>query len=127
MLKELSWYIENDRFTGIVEEIESKAQQYSQALLTGTAIEAAREEFRRICQWHVEKSGYKTSKDSFINPDLEFFDGANINREALNTFEKEIIKAHMYQKHLWEFMGTTGCMTSRQVDELIVDEFIVDE
>ena len=127
MLKELSWYIENDRFTGIVEEIESKAQQYSQALLTGTAIEAAREEFRRICQWHVEKSGYKTSKDSFINPDLEFFDGANINREALNTFEKEIIKAHMYQKHLWEFMGTTGCMTIISQSAMKEDGFVYEQ
>ena len=127
MLKELSWYIENDRFTGIVEEIESKAQQYSQALLTGTAIEDAREEFRRICQWHVEKSGYKTSKDSFINPDLEFFDGANINREALNTFEKEIIKAHMYQKHLWEFMGTTGCMTIISQSAMKEDGFVYEQ
>lgn len=127
MLKELSWYIENDRFTGIVEEIEAKAQQYSQALLTGTAIEAAREEFRRICQWHVEKSGYKTSKDSFINPDLEFFDGANINREALNTFEKEIIKAHMYQKHLWEFMGTTGCMTIISQSAMKEDGFVYEQ
>ena len=127
MLKELSWYIENDRFTGIVEEIESKAQQYSQALLTGTATEDAREEFRRICQWHVEKSGYKTSKDSFINPDLEFFDGANINREALNTFEKEIIKAHMYQKHLWEFMGTTGCMTIISQSAMKEDGFVYEQ
>ena len=111
MLQELSWYIETDRFTGIVAEIEAKAQKYRSALLTGNGVEESREEFRHLCQWHMEKSGYKTEEDSFINPDIEFFDGVNINREALNTFEKEIIKAHLYQKHLWEFMGTTGCMT----------------
>ena len=111
MLQELSWYIETDRFTGIVAEIEAKAQKYRSALLTGNGVEESREEFRHLCQWHMEKSGYKTEDDSFINPDIEFFDGVNINREALNTFEKEIIKAHLYQKHLWEFMGTTGCMT----------------
>ena len=32
-------------------------------------------------------------------------------KETFNEIEKEIIKAHMYQKHLWEFMGTTGNMT----------------
>ena len=111
MLQELSWYIETDRFTGIVAEIEAKAQKYRSALLTGNGVEESREAFRHLCQWHMEKSGYKTEDDSFINPDIEFFDGVNINREALNTFEKEIIKAHLYQKHLWEFMGTTGCMT----------------
>lgn len=44
---------------------------------------------------------------------MEFFNGQEINRDALNSFEKEIIKAHMYQKHLWEFMGTTGSIKNR--------------
>ena len=34
MLKELSWYIETNRFTNIVEEIEEKAAAYSEALKT---------------------------------------------------------------------------------------------
>ena len=112
MLKELSWYIETNRFSEIVKEIEEKAENYSQALtLQDERVEKIREEFRSLCQWHIEKSGYKTEETSYINVDTEFFNGANINREALDTFEKEIIKAHMYQKHLWEFMGTTGNMT----------------
>ena len=112
MLKELSWYIETNRFSEIVKEIEEKAENYSQALtLQDGRVDELREEFRSLCQWHIEKSGYKTEETSYINVDTEFFNGANINREALDTFEKEIIKAHMYQKHLWEFMGTTGNMT----------------
>ena len=112
MLKELSWYIETDRFTKIVEEMEAKAKAYSEALKAGSEDrEELREDLRAYCQWHMEKSGYKTDEVPYINIDLEFFNGNEINREALNTFEKEIIKAHMYQKHLWEFMGTTGSMT----------------
>lgn len=112
MLKELSWYIESNRFTDIVQEIESLAENYCQALETGNErTEEIREEFRTLCQWHIEKSGYKVEGTSFIDVDTEFFNGETINREALNTFEKEIIKAHLYQKHLWEFMGTTGNMT----------------
>lgn len=112
MLKELSWYIETNRFTDIVEEMEEKAAAYSNALKADSGDkEERREELRSLCQWHMEKSGYKAEAVPYINVDLEFFNGDEINRPALNTFEKEIIKAHMYQKHLWEFMGTTESMT----------------
>ena len=91
MLKELSWYIESNRFTDIVQEIESLAENYCQALETGNErTEEIREEFRTLCQWHIEKSGYKVAGSSFIDVDTEFFNGETINREALNTFEKEI-------------------------------------
>ena len=112
MLKELSWYIETNRFTNIVEKIEEKATAYSDALKADSDNkDELREDLRAYCQWHMEKSGYKTESVPYINIDLEFFNGQEINRDALNLFEKEIIKAHMYQKHLWEFMGTTGSMT----------------
>ena len=112
MLKELSWYIEKNRFTEITEEIEEKAEAYRQSVADGQDdSDQRREEFRRLCQWHMEKSGYRNSDSSFIDVDSEFLSGSEINRKALDTFEKEIIKAHMYQKHLWEFMGTTGTMT----------------
>lgn len=112
MLKELSWYIETNRFTNIVGEIEEKAAAYSEALRTDAENrEELRDDLRELCQWHMEKSGYRTESVSYINIDMEFFNGHEINRAALDTFEKEIIKAHMYQKHLWEFMGTTGSMT----------------
>ena len=112
MLKELSWYIKTNRFTNIVEKIEEKATAYSEALKADSDNkDELREDLRACCQWHMEKSGYKTESVPYINIDLEFFNGQEINRAALNSFEKEIIKAHMYQKHLWEFMGTTGSMT----------------
>ena len=112
MLKELSWYIESNRFSEIVQQLEDKAAEYSRVLVSDPdKAEEAKEELRSLCQWHMEKSGYRNEESSFIDIEKEFFDGANLNREAFNTFEKEIIKAHMYQKHLWEFMGTTGSMT----------------
>ena len=112
MLKELSWYIENNRFTDIVEEIEEKAEAYRHSMANALDDSGLRrEEFRQLCQWHMEKSGYRSEDSSFIDIDSEFLDGSEIKRKALDTFEKEIIKAHMYQKHLWEFMGTTGTMT----------------
>ncbi|MDD7458679.1 MAG: hypothetical protein PUK78_02095 [Spirochaetales bacterium] len=112
MLKELSWYIEKNRFTDIVEEIEEKAEAYRHSMADALDDSGLRrEEFRQLCQWHMEKSGYRNEDSSFIDIDSEFLDGSEINRKALDTFEKEIIKAHMYQKHLWEFMGTTGTMT----------------
>ena len=114
MLKELSWYIKTNRFTNIVEKIEEKATAYSEALKADSDNkDELREDLRACCQWHMEKSGYKTESVPYINIDLEFFNGQEINRAALNSFEKEIIKAHMYQKHLWEFMGTTGSIKNR--------------
>ena len=125
MLKELSWYIETNRFTNIVEEIEEKAAAYSEALKTDSENkEELRDDLRTLCQWHMEKSGYKTESVPYINIDLEFFDGHDINRAALSTFEKEIIKAHMYQKHLWEFMGTTGSMTAISKTAMRQDGFV---
>lgn len=112
MVKELSWYIESGRFAAIVDDIEEKALAYEDSLRNKTdSITECREEFRELCQWHVEKSGYKNCNESFVSVDDEFFTGNVLNRKALETFEKEIIKAHMYQKHLWEFMGTTGGLT----------------
>ena len=125
MLKELSWYIETNRFTNIVEEIEEKAAAYSEALkMDSENKEELRDDLRTLCQWHMEKSGYKTESVPYINIDLEFFDGHDINRAALSTFEKEIIKAHMYQKHLWEFMGTTGSMTVISKTAMRQDGFV---
>ena len=65
MLKELSWYIETNRFSEIVKEIEEKAENYSQALtLQDGRVDELREEFRSLCQWHIEKSGYKKEDTS---------------------------------------------------------------
>lgn len=112
MIQELAWYIESGRFTGIVEELEEKAASYAASLAAGSKDADERgEEFRELCRWHMKKSGFRADEAETMDIEEEFFDGAELNREALNRFEKEVIKAHMYQKHLWEFMGTTGSMT----------------
>lgn len=112
MIQELAWYIESGRFTGIVEEIEEKASSYA-ALLAAKSKDADErgKEFLTLCRWHMKKSGWRADEAETMDIEAEFFDGAEVKREALNRFEKEVIKAHMYQKHLWEFMGTTGSMT----------------
>ena len=67
MLKELSWYIETNRFTNIVEEIEEKAAAYSEALKTDSENkEELRDDLRTLCQWHMEKSGYKTESVPYL-------------------------------------------------------------
>ncbi len=127
MIREISWYLEKNRFSDIVNDLETKAEAYAASLIENKKdSEKLREEFRQLCQWHMEKSGYRSAESNFINVDLEFFNGADVNKEALHTFEKEIIKAHMYQKHLWEFMGTTGCMTVISKLGMKKDGFIYD-
>lgn len=112
MIRELAWYIESGRFTDIVKELEEKAGAYAFALSSGSAdIQEREEEFRALCRWHMKRSGWRADEAETFDAMSELFDGSEINRKALDRFEKEIIKAHMYQKHLWEFMGTTGSMT----------------
>lgn len=112
MIKELSWYIESGRFTEIVEEFEEKAGAYASALSSGSAdIQERKEAFRALCKWHMKRSGWRADEAETFDAMSELFDGSEINRKALDKFEKEVVKAHMYQKHLWEFMGTTGSMT----------------
>lgn len=120
--------MEDNRFSDILEELERKAYSYGTALSNGTADAAEKkEEFRSLCQWHIRKSRYKSEKFDFINVDEEFFNGVEINRPALDNFEKEIIKAHMYQKYLWEFMGTTGNMTIISKTDMKKDGFCYDD
>ena len=112
MIQELAWYIESGRFTGIVEELEEKAASYAASLAAGSEDADERgEEFRALCRWHMKKSDFRADEAETMDIEAEFLDGAELKREALDRFEKEVIKAHMYQKHLWEFMGTTGSMT----------------
>ena len=74
VLKELSWYIETNRFSNIVEKIEEKATAYSEALKADSDNkDELREDLRAYCQWHMEKSGYKTESVPYINMDMEFF------------------------------------------------------
>ena len=60
MLKELSWYIEKNRFTDIVEEIEEKAEAYRHSMANALDDSSLRrKEFRQLCQWNMEKTGYR--------------------------------------------------------------------
>ena len=124
MIRELAWYIESGRFTGIVEELEEKAASYAASLAAGGEDAGERgEEFRTLCRWHMKKSGFRADEAETMDTDAEFFDGAEVRRTALDRFEKEVIKAHMYQKHLWEFMGTTGSMTVISKSAMAQDGF----
>lgn len=124
MIRELAWYIESGRFTGIVEELEEKAASYAASLAAGSEGAGERgEEFRTLCRWHMKKSGFRADEAETMDIEAEFFDGAEVRRTALDRFEKEVIKAHMYQKHLWEFMGTTGSMTVISKSAMAQDGF----
>lgn len=124
MIRELAWYIESERFAGIVEELEEKAASYAAALAAGSEDAGERrEEFRTLCRWHMKKSGFRADEAETMDTDAEFFDGTEVRRTALDRFEKEVIKAHMYQKHLWEFMGTTGSMTVISKSAMAQDGF----
>lgn len=124
MIRELAWYIESGRFMGIVEELEETAASYAASLAAGSEDAGERgEEFRTLCRWHMKKSGFRADEAETMDTDAEFFDGAEVRRTALDRFEKEVIKAHMYQKHLWEFMGTTGSMTVISKSAMAQDGF----
>jgi hypothetical protein len=112
MIKELAWYMEDNRFTSLVSEFQTVMDEYAEAKQNGDAdTEAKREKVRRLYEEHAVQSGYRNEDNCFINVDTEFFEGNSLNQKALNTFMKEIIKSHCYQKNLWTYMGTTGNLT----------------
>ena len=55
--------------------------------------------------------------------DAEFFDNGQVVEANCNRFIKDVIKAHSYQKILWEYMGTTGLMTNISKDKMKTDGF----
>ena len=113
MLREIAWYIESGRYSGIASEIDGAIQEYKETLSSGSEKEQrkAREMARAICENHTKKSGFNPDA-TFINIDVEFFNGKALDETALDLFIKEIIKAHGYQRILWTYMGTTGSMTA---------------
>ena len=93
MLKELSWYIETNRFTNIVEEIEEKAAAYSEALKTDSENkEELRDDLRTLCQWHMEKSGYKTESVPYLIAEV-----SSLFTEAL--IEEDIVSCRCREHH----------------------------
>ncbi len=114
MVKYLSWYLADNRFTDLAKEIEEKVLEYGEAKEKDEAEEKLfqlREKARNLCEYHCCKSGIKNNSRTYINIDAEFFNGKSIDNNALDNFIKEIIKAHCYQKVLWTYIGTTGSFT----------------
>ena len=112
MIKEYSYYITTGRFSQIAEDLESCVHEYAESFGSGvTGDSALREKARLLCEEHLVKSGLRTENNSFINVDAEFFESGELIENNLNRFIKDVLKAHSYQKILWEYMGTTGLMT----------------
>ena len=121
MLKELSWYLEDNRFTNLVTELDGSLKRYEAAKRENMAEESLtklREESRLLFEDHCVRSGMREEGKSFINIDAEFFSGDALDQEAADAFIKNIIKGHCYQKVLWTYMGTTGLMTVISKDEM---------
>lgn len=112
MIKELNYYLSSNRFSQIAEEIDNSVREYAESLtVQNENFFEVRENARKICSKYAVSSGMKEQNNSFINVDAEFFEGGELIEENLNRFIKEVLKAHGYQKILWEYMGTTGFMT----------------
>ena len=124
MIKELSYYLKTDRFSQIVEEFNTLIQEYSVSFGSNkTGDPELREKVRSFCEQQLVKSGICNNENSFINVDTEFFDNGQFVEANANRFIKDIVKAHCYQKVLWEYMGTTSLMTDISKDKMKADGF----
>ena len=122
MIKELNYYITTNRFSQIAEELETTVRSYAEGIGKKGENEL-REKARKLCSSHLVSSGLRSKSNSFINIDAEFFDGNELIEANLNRFIKDVLKAHGYQKVLWEYMGTTGLMTEISKSAMAVDGF----
>lgn len=122
MITELAWYIQSNRYTDITQELESSIRSYADAKNAQESADvqaALREQVRFLFEKHAVMSGLRKENESFINIDTEFFSGSVLEEKALDLFLKNIIKAHCYQKVLWEYMGTTGNFTQITKTEMM--------
>ena len=122
MIKELNYYITTNRFSQIAEELETTVRSYAEDIGKKGEIEL-RENAHKLCSSHLVSSGLRSKSNSFINIDAEFFDGNELIEANLNRFIKDVLKAHGYQKVLWEYMGTTGLMTEISKAAMKTDGF----
>ncbi|HAL19071.1 MAG TPA: hypothetical protein DCO86_05585, partial [Spirochaetaceae bacterium] len=107
MIKELGWYLETGRFTGIVSELDALAEDYAAALAAKSPERFSKRQLLvNVVSWHIANSGLSIGLVPDEIVDNSFFSGDSLNRNALDRFEKDVVKAHMYQKHLWDYMGT---------------------
>lgn len=124
MIKEYNYYITTNRFSQIAEELETTVRSYAEVIGKDEKQETElREKARKLCTKHLVSSGLRNESNSFINIDAEFFEGGELIEENLNRFIKDVLKAHGYQKVLWEYMGTTGMMTEISKSAMKADGF----
>lgn len=122
MIKELNYYITTNRFSQIAEELETTVRSYAESMGKKEENEL-REKARKLCSSHLVSSGLRSKNNSFINIDAEFFEGGELIESNLNRFIKDVLKAHGYQKVLWEYMGTTGLMTEISKSAMALDGY----
>jgi len=115
MIKEIGWYLENGRFSNLAEKLEASLKNYEEAKgkeQSEDVLDTLREEARLLFEEHCVRSGMREKETPFINIDAEFFNGNTLDEAAMNSFIKNIIKGHCFQKVLWTYMGTTGSFTA---------------
>ena len=124
MIKEYSYYITTNRFSQIAEDIDAAVRKYAESMVDGAKGDAdLRETARNLCEEQAVLSGMRSQGESFINIDTEFFTDGELSEARLGRFIKDVIKAHGFQRILWEYMGTTGLMTEISRDKMREDGF----
>ena len=124
MIKEYSYYITTDRFSQIAEDIDAAVRKYAESMMNDAKGDAAlRESARKLCEEQAVLSGMRSQGESFINIDAEFFTDGELSEARLGRFIKDVVKAHGFQRILWEYMGTTGLMTEISRDKMREDGF----
>lgn len=124
MIKEYSYYITTNRFSQIAEDIDAAVRKYAESMADGAKGDAAlRVTARKLCEEQAVLSGMRIQGETFINIDTEFFTDGELSEAKLGRFIKDVVKAHGFQRILWEYMGTTGLMTEISRDKMREDGF----
>ncbi|WP_440557095.1 hypothetical protein, partial [Treponema succinifaciens] len=124
MIKEYSYYITTDRFSQIAEDIDAAVRKYAESMMNDAKGDAVlRKAARKLCEEQAVLSGMRSQGESFINIDAEFFTDGELSEARLGRFIKDVVKAHGFQRILWEYMGTTGLMTEISRDKMREDGF----
>ena len=122
-LKCLSSYIEDDKYTNLIQKIDNAALEYEEAITnsdTSASLFTKYESLYSLLNEHItnlDRYFKNFDTDEFIKNELVIDD--KINEDVLQRLEKEIIKAYMYEKHLLDYYGTTSLYTKITKSELI--------
>ncbi|MDR1933064.1 MAG: hypothetical protein LBQ57_09635, partial [Spirochaetales bacterium] len=111
MIREIAWYLDDNRFARTAGELESAVRACAGAEKNSAGAARLREDARKLFERHCAQSGLRGQENSFININAEFFGGGKLDEAALEAFIKNIIKAYCYQKLLWTYMGTTESLS----------------